>query len=497
MLRNALAILAAAGCAILTLQTSAAAYRAFGGHSAGSHRIQAHRTAFNRPPTNRIAKARVHTASIRWSHVQPSRMSGRRFGHGPPRPQGVASAAAYRGAAIRAGFDVPPPGERRYVPREVVLDVASTMSSESLAALARHHGLTLLESVTVRLTGRTLHRLHVDDGRSVPTLVRALADDARIAAAQPNYLYALQDVGAQRTEPPRASSPQWVVDKLHLDEAHELATGKQVVVAVIDTAIDAAHSCLVGAIRGADTFDAVGDANRAAGNEGRPDKHGTAMAGAIAAHCDLVGVAPRARLLSVRAFAPGTSTEAPALRIVKAIDWAVTHGARVINMSFAGPHDPMLDGPITAAYRKGVVLVAAAGNQGPVSPPQYPAAYPQVIAVTATDADDHLFDHAGRGPHIAVAAPGVDILAPIPDGAIEFVTGTSIAAAHVSGLAALLIERQPSLGPDDIRRILEESAVRLRSNPDRGDVGAGLVDAYQSLRVLGLSAAAGRTMTTH
>jgi len=403
----------------------------------------------------------------------------------------VPSAAAYRGAAIRAGFGVPPPTERRYVPREVILDVAPTMSSESLAALVRRHRLTLLESVTVRLTGRTLHRVHVDDERSLPTLIRALADDGAIVAAQPNYLYTLQDDGAPRTEPPRATSPQWVVDKLHLDEAHQVATGRQVLVAVIDTGIDGAHACLAGAIR--EKFNAVG-------SDDRPDKHGTAMAGAIAAHCDLVGVAPRARLLAVRAFAPGTSTEAPTLRIVKALDWAVAHGARVVNMSFAGPHDPTLDAPIAAAFRKGVVLVAAAGNQGPASPPQYPAAYPQVIAVTATDADDRLFDHAGRGSHIAVAAPGVDVLAPVPDGAVDFVTGTSVAAAHVSGIAALLIERQPSLGPGDIRRIIAESAVRLRSSADRADAGAGLVDAWQSLRTLGLSAAASGNLpasTTH
>jgi subtilisin family serine protease len=480
MLRRALAILAAAVCGALVLQSAAAARGAFPGHWAGAHHVRAHRAAFKRPPPTRIARLRTHTAAIQRPHVRPSRMSDRRFGRRPMGPLGVPSAIAHGGAAIRAGFEVPAPNERRYVPREVILDVAPTMSSQSLAALVRQHRLTLLESVPVRLTGRTLHRVHVDDERSLPTLIRALADDVRIVAAQPNYLYTLQDDGAPRSES-GGSSPQWVVDKLHLDEAHQVATGRQVLVAVIDTGIDSGHACLAGAVR--ETLNAVG-------SEDRPDRHGTAMAGAIVAHCDLVGVAPRARLLAVRAFAPGTSTEAPTLRIVKALDWAVAHGARVINMSFAGPHDPTLDGPIAAAWRKGVVLVAAAGNQGPGSPPQYPAAYPQVIAVTATDADDHLFDRAGRGPHIAVAAPGVDVLVPVPDGAVDFVTGTSVAAAHVSGIAALLIERQPSLGPEDIRRILGETATRLRSSPDRSDVGSGLVDAWQSLRALGLSAAA-------
>src|SRR5438132_2901844 len=90
---------------------------------------------------------------------------------------------------------------------------------------------------------------------------------------------------------------------------------------------------------------------------------------------------------------------------------------------------------------------AAAGNAGPNSPPLFPGADPSVIAVTATDVDDALFSGANRGNHIAVAAPGVDVLVPAPEGAYQFTTGTSVAAAEVSGVVALMLERNPSLTP--------------------------------------------------
>jgi hypothetical protein len=104
---------------------------------------------------------------------------------------------------------------------------------------------------------------------------------------------------------------------------------------------------------------------------------------------------------------------------------------------------------------------AAAGNAGPKSPPLYPGADPNVIAVTATDADDKLFNGANRDKYISVAAPGVDILVPAPEGEYQITTGTSVAAAEVSGIVALLLERNPKLTPADIRRILTASAKRL------------------------------------
>jgi subtilisin family serine protease len=104
-----------------------------------------------------------------------------------------------------------------------------------------------------------------------------------------------------------------------------------------------------------------------------------------------------------------------------------------------------------------------------------------VIAVTAVDASDALFSGANRGKYIAVAAPGVDILVPAPDASYQLTTGTSVAAAEVSGVVALLLERNPRLTPKDVRRILIRTAKHLGPRGSERDYGAGLVDALQAV----------------
>ena len=107
-----------------------------------------------------------------------------------------------------------------------------------------------------------------------------------------------------------------------------------------------------------------------------------------------------------------------------------------------------------------------------------------MIAVTATDANDHLFAGANRGGYIALAAPGVDILTPAPHAAMQFSTGTSVAAAHVSGIAALLIERKPTLRPDEVRKILVSSARHMGAKPRDNEYGAGIADALDAVSAL-------------
>jgi len=290
---------------------------------------------------------------------------------------------------------------------------------------------------------------------------------------QPNYYFTLQDQAAATT---RGDASQYVLRELQIDKAHEIATGKDVLIAVIDSEIDAKHPDLGGTVTKG--FDALG------GGE-TPHLHGTEMAGAIGAHGKLLGIAPNSQILAAHAFddsagiAKGTS-----FAIDKSLQWATDNGARIVNMSFAGPVDPTLRRLLAAAYGKGIVLIAAAGNAGPQSAPLYPAADPNVIAVTATDSDDHVFKIANRGRHIAVAAPGVDIIALAPGGSYELATGTSIAAAHVSGIAALLLERKPSLTPSDVRATLIATAKLPGPPTPDSDFGAGLVCAYRALAAI-------------
>ena len=136
---------------------------------------------------------------------------------------------------------------------------------------------------------------------------------------------------------------------------------------------------------------------------------------------------------------------------------------------------------IASLRHKGLVLVAAAGNDGPQAPAAYPAAYPEVIAVTATDADDKLLSVANHGGYVAVPAPGVDIFVAAPGAGYDFTTGTSVATAHVSGLAALLIARNPALTPGAVQAILTRTAKDLGPKGRDDEYGAGLVDAYEAL----------------
>jgi subtilisin family serine protease len=224
--------------------------------------------------------------------------------------------------------------------------------------------------------------------------------------------------------------------------------------------------------------------------------HGTGIAGAIVAHARLMGSAPSARILAIRAF-NGTqgAAESTSFAILRSLDYAAAHGAQVVNMSFAGPKDTLVSRGIAAVAEKGIIMVAASGNAGPKSPPLYPAAGADVIAVSATDVDDRLFAASNRGGHIAVAAPGVDIFLPAPGGKYQMTSGTSFSAAYVSGLAALVLERNPALKPADVRAILTTSARDLGA-PGRDDLfGAGEANGYGAVKAAADGAASAANET--
>jgi hypothetical protein len=376
-----------------------------------------------------------------------------------------------RRSTQRGPRGTPSANERRLVPDEVVIEVANSVSSQQIDALQRRHNLTRIEAQTFQLSGTTLFRWRIPDRRSVAAVVRALEADRVVASAQPNYLFTLQEDEARMVA--EGDAAQYELAKLHLPQAHRLAKGDKVLVAVIDSSVDATHPELAGAV--AKTYDALSTPMA-------PHKHGTAIAGLIAAHGKLMGAAPGAHILAIRAFdGTGVKAEGTTFNILKGLDWAAANGARIINMSFAGPPDSAVHRSLEAAHKKGIVLIAAVGNTGPKSPPLYPAADPNVIAVTATDADDKLLPQANRGRHIAIAAPGAQILVAIPDGGYEVSSGTSYSAAEVSGIAALMLERRGDLTPDKVRDILLATAKDL--GPKGRDImfGAGLADAYGAL----------------
>ena len=365
------------------------------------------------------------------------------------------------------------------VPDEVVIEIINAASPQAINELQRHHRLTPIESQTFLLPGTTLYRLRIPDRRSVAAVVRALEADGTVASAQPNYLFALQQSDARSASvgdvnPARkGDEAQYSLAKMRLPEAHTIANGDSVLVAVIDSGIDISHPELTGAI--VETFDTLKPPFK-------PHAHGTAIAALISGHARLLGSAPSARILAARAFDPAAgSADATTFNVLRSLDWAAARFARIINMSFAGPFDPAIRRSLDAAHSKGIVLIAAAGNAGPKSPPLYPAADPNVIAVTATDYEDNLFSASNRGSYIAVAAPGVDILVATPEGGYHLVAGTSYSAAAVSGIAALMLQHNPGMTPDAIRDTLMATAKDLGPKGRDDLFGAGLVDAYRAI----------------
>ncbi len=378
----------------------------------------------------------------------------------------------------RARSSGPTGNNRLYIPDHVVFE----FPGNGLNAFLNRHRLALLATLRLPLLNTTIYSARILDGTSVPTKARAIAADGG-RNVQPDYLFRMVADGAA---PPAAADPaQYAVAKLHLDEAHALALGDNVLVAVVDSGIDVDHPALAGVVE--KTFDALNS------SEG-PHAHGTALAGIIAGHNRLSGTAPKVHILGARAF---STTQGSTISIIASIDWAVTQGARVINMSFAGPQDPALGRALAAAHQKNVVLVAASGNAGPKSPPLWPAADPHVIAVTATDYDDHLYPMANRGSHVAIAAPGVDILVANPGGAYKMETGTSFSAGFVSGVAALILQRKPELTPDAVKKVLLSTAHDLGPKGRDDQFGAGLMDAFMAVSAVEKPTEAGLQVPTH
>jgi subtilisin family serine protease len=358
----------------------------------------------------------------------------------------------------------------RTVQNEFVAEIDGAMSLADADALARSHGLERIASQNFPLVGGTVGLFRIIDRRAADTVRREFAADTRVKSVQPNFRYVLQDQKKTLTE---GDPAQYAVAQLRLPQAHTLARGMNVTIAVIDSGIDVTHPELANSV--ADSFDALGS------KEG-PHVHGTGIAGAIVAHARLMGSAPEARLLAIRAFGSASgAAESTSYVILKGLDYAVEHGAQIINMSFAGPKDPMIERGVAATAARGILLVAAAGNAGAKSPPVYPAANPNVIAVSGTDAQEKLFTASNRGNYIAIAAPGADIFLPAPDEKYQITSGTSFSAAYVSGIAALIMERNPALKPNDVRAILTKTARDLGA-PGRDDLfGAGEADAFAAV----------------
>lgn len=291
---------------------------------------------------------------------------------------------------------------------------------------------------------------------------------------------------------------QWSLEKVGAQEAWKTTKGEGVTVAVLDTGVDGSHPDLEGAVlKGKDVVGfGAGEGDRAWA------RHGTAMAGIIAGRghgpqkgSGVLGIAPEAHILPVRVLLEDGDSQRKKARstrsgaLAEGIRWATDEGADVINLSLgddsASAHaDPKEDAAIRYALRKGVVVVASAGNGGEKGDRvSYPAAYPGVIAVTAVDRYDARAPFSTRRWYATVSAPGKDVVIADPDGTYYQGWGTSAAAALVSGIAALVRAAYPELSPAQVKQLLADTARGTPAGGRSDALGTGVVDAAAAIEV--------------
>ena len=401
----------------------------------------------------------------------------RKFGQNPPARQQPPLRSPPPAPAVAAANDL-------YWPREVVVEIDRFQPSSADEAIAQDYSISRLSSDTNALIGSRFVHYRIPDSRTADRVIAALLNDNRVLFAQRNNRYVVNQQGYTKTA--ASSGLQYALAKIRLASAHAVAQGQGVRVAVIDSGIDREHTDLKQGITA--HYDAAPKKGVAI------DAHGTAIAGIIRANGLAKGVAPQADILSVRAFykeASQKSAHSSTIILLRAMDWVAAKRANVVNMSFAGAKDPSLGRAIDKLLERKVHLVGAGGNNGPYAPEAFPAAYDGVIAVTATDTDDKLYTKANRGKYIELAAPGVDVFVVAPKGTHSFSTGTSMAAAHVSGLIALIVQQRRNIDQQAVRSILTSTAIDLGKPGYDAEYGAGRVDA-QALIQAGTKTLAGK-----
>jgi len=342
--------------------------------------------------------------------------------------------------------------------------------------LAQEHGLRLVDDWPMAVIGVDCFVMEGPAGTQAAQLF-ALARDPRVAWAQPVNLFHGMEPAGTAADPLYSLQPAgraW-----HVAELQRVSTGRGVPVAVIDSGVDGRHPDLADQVALRENFV----------DEGEPpaEAHGTAVAGIIAARAGnglgIAGVAPGARLMALRACweaggpgrgqAGGRGALCSSFTLAKALNFAILHQARIINLSLGGPADRLLQTLVEAAGVRGATVV---GALDPARPGGFPAAVPGVLTVGVME---------GAAAASTLLAPGADVPSCLPGAHWGFVSGSSYAAAHVSGLAALLAELRPHASPAELRSymVAQSSSATLERTANRGaDPASGVtIDACASI----------------
>jgi serine protease len=364
------------------------------------------------------------------------------------------------------------------VPGEIAVDLKDDTTDADVADLDARYGLSLSAASAWSKTHDHLDYAFVDASRE-DGIIDALSHDSRVEHVEPMALYRATFV----PDDPLYATKQWHLKKVGAETAWNYSCGQGVTVAVIDTGV----ACFdkgpftkgtdLAGTRCEGGWNFVDDNAQAADDHG----HGTHVAGTIAQTTNngmgAAGLAFCATLMPIKVLSrQGFGSTA---NIAEGVRYAADNGAQIINLSLGGPiKSRILQDAVDHAISKGVLVVAAAGNSG--RSVGYPAAYPGVVAVSATDVKDQIAYFSSRGPEIAIGAPGVSVTQQTvcnggKDKCEIFGTfnGTSMASPHVAGVAAMV----ESLGVTDPGALRDELTSTARPKAEKNLYGAGILDA--------------------
>ncbi|MFH1410769.1 MAG: S8 family peptidase, partial [Patescibacteria group bacterium] len=296
---------------------------------------------------------------------------------------------------------------------------------------------------------------------SINEVIAALEKDPAVEYVEPNYIMSLQS-----TNDP-SYSEQWSLTKIGIEEIWKDTTGSSnIVIAILDTGLDYSHpdkprNLVPG-------YDFINDDSNPQDDHG----HGTFVAGVIAANTNngtgVAGICRNCSIMPVKVMdSRGIGTYAD---VANGIVWAADNGADIINLSIGGyAYSQILQDAVIYAQSKGALIIAAGGNQG-ISTPLYPAAYSNVIGVSATTQNDEKWSGSNYGSYIDISAPGVGIYG-LTLGSYRSQTGTSVAAPHIAGVAGLLMSKSQGLSPNLIAQQLYKNTIDL--GPEGKDYSFG------------------------
>ncbi|MEQ8357654.1 MAG: S8 family serine peptidase [Kiloniellaceae bacterium] len=360
----------------------------------------------------------------------------------------------------------PAAGDADRLADEVLAIVGTLADATALAQQVTTLGYAVRALQELPALGFALLRLGLPSGQDVPTALAALRQAFPATLFDANALY--EPDAASQT----AAEPRQYAKGLIGWRAEETACDAEIQIGLIDTAVDLSHPAFAARRVTARSF-------IAAGVPPAPPDHGTAVAAIIvgAPRSAVGGLLPAARLYAAAIFSTqedgriAGTTDA----IARSVDWLGQEAVRIVNLSLSGPGNQILRVTAERAAANGMILVAAAGNEGPNAAPVFPAGYAPVMAVTAVDAALRPYQSANRGDYIDLAAPGVDVWSARGAQGGRYNSGTSFATPYVSAAAAVALAGAPDASPDAIRQALRGDARDLGEPGRDSTFGWGLV----------------------